>query len=98
MLLMCDQSAVMSGGDGSPEGEEPALPPSSAAAERGERMPSGHWERLAPTNCQLGGESVALREEVVQEDEEMMSSSHDLSANQSPESATGSSSSFTKRY
>ncbi|XP_037534886.1 period circadian protein homolog 3 [Nematolebias whitei] len=96
MLLMCDRSAVMSGGDGSPHGEEPALPPSPAAAEGGERMPSGHWERLVPTNCLVGGESGAMREEAGQEDEEMMSSSHDLSANQSPESATGSSSSFTK--
>lgn len=99
MLLMCDQNAVTSRGDGSPDGEETVSPPSSAAAEGGEMMPSGHWERLAPTHCLVEEERGALREEVGQEDVEM-SSSHDLcpSAHQSPESAMGSSSSFTKRY
>lgn len=100
MLLMCDQSAVMSRDDGGPDGEEPALPSSSAAAEEEERMPPAHQGRLAQTDRLGGGERGALREEVGQEDEEMTNSSQDLSssANQSPESATGSTSSFTKRY
>ncbi|XP_037831422.1 period circadian protein homolog 3 isoform X2 [Kryptolebias marmoratus] len=98
MLLMSDQSAVMSRGDGRPDGEEPALPSSSAEAEGDEGMPSGHRDRLVQGDCLGGGEGGALREEVGQEDEEMTNSSHDLSssANQSPESVTGSTSPFTK--
>ncbi|KAF7208434.1 period circadian protein homolog 3 isoform X1 [Nothobranchius furzeri] len=98
MLLMCDRSPTMSRGDSGPDGEEPALPLSTAAGGGGQMGPSGDLGGRAQIEHLGGGERGALREGG-QEDEEMTNVSHDLSSssNQSPESATGSTSSFIKR-
>uniref|UniRef100_A0A8C6MCM2 Period circadian regulator 3 n=1 Tax=Nothobranchius furzeri TaxID=105023 RepID=A0A8C6MCM2_NOTFU len=88
----------MSRGDSGPDGEEPALPLSTAAGGGGQMGPSGDLGGRAQIEHLGGGERGALREGG-QEDEEMTNVSHDLSSssNQSPESATGSTSSFIKR-
>uniref|UniRef100_A0A1A8RPV3 Period homolog 3 n=1 Tax=Nothobranchius rachovii TaxID=451742 RepID=A0A1A8RPV3_9TELE len=98
MLLMCDRSPRMSRGDSGPDGEEPALPLSTAAGGGGQMGPSGDLGGRAQIEHLGGGERGALREGG-QEDEEMTNVSHDLSSssNQSPESATGSTSSSVKR-
>ncbi|XP_069566570.1 period circadian protein homolog 3 isoform X2 [Brachyistius frenatus] len=91
---MCDQSAVMPGGNSGPGREEPAL--SSA-------MPEGGREETVSSRQQgRRGQSESLRREESgeggREDEQMTSGSHDLScsANHSPGSATGSTSASTK--
>uniref|UniRef100_A0A1A8QDB0 Period homolog 3 n=1 Tax=Nothobranchius rachovii TaxID=451742 RepID=A0A1A8QDB0_9TELE len=88
----------MSRGDSGPDGEEPALPLSTAAGGGGQMGPSGDLGGRAQIEHLGGGERGALREGG-QEDEEMTNVSHDLSSssNQSPESATGSTSSSVKR-
>ncbi|KAM6927815.1 period circadian protein homolog 3 [Xenentodon cancila] len=95
ILLMCDQSVVMPGGNGGLDGEEPAF--LSATAQDEEESP-GHRNRRAQSKHLRGEENRASGGEVGQEDEEMTSASHDLSssANHSPGSATGSTLASTK--
>ncbi|XP_029006737.1 period circadian protein homolog 3 isoform X2 [Betta splendens] len=95
---MCDQSVEMPGGDSGPDGEEPALPSPPEKGGGEESVVSGHGDG-GPQSVHLGGEeSGGSVGEVGREDEEMTSSSHDLSssANHSPGSATGSTSPSTK--
>ncbi|XP_007561332.1 period circadian protein homolog 3 isoform X1 [Poecilia formosa] len=96
MLLMYDQSAVMSGGDGGQGGEEPALPLGPAEGEGAGGGPSGHQDgQLQLLTAEGQG---ALAGDVGQEDEEMTSTSNDLSSstNESPRSARGCPSPSTK--
>lgn len=90
----------MPGGDSGPDGEEPAL--QSATRESGGdcRVTSRRQDGGAQSEHIRGEESGGSGGEVGREDEEMTSSSHDLSssANHSPGSATGSTSPSTKRY
>ncbi|KAM3622090.1 uncharacterized protein V6R79_020211 [Siganus canaliculatus] len=95
---MCDQSVEMPGGDSGLDGEEPAAP-SVSGDEGGEgRVSSGQHRGKARSEPLRGEESGASGGEVGQEDEEMISGSHDLSssANHSPGSAIGSTSASTK--
>lgn len=90
----------MPGGDNSPHGEEPALPLAAGEDGREEKVSSGQQDRGAQSECLRCEESGASGGEVGQEDEEMTSGSHDLSssANHSPGSAIGSTTSSAKRY
>lgn len=99
MLLMCDQSAVMSGGDGGQDGEEPALPSGTAEGEGADSGTSGCQDGLVQLENLTAEGQGALTVEVGQEDEEMTSASNDLSssANESPGSARGCPSPSTKR-
>ncbi|KAM4613558.1 period circadian protein homolog 3 isoform 2-T2 [Polymixia lowei] len=88
----------MPGGDSSPDGEEPALRASTGEAGGREKVLSRQQDG-GEESGQLGGEeSGASGGEAGQEDEEMTSGSHDLSssANHSPRSTTGSTSTSTK--
>lgn len=96
---MCDQSVEMPGGDSGPDGEEPALPSATGEGRVEERVVSGQRDS-GTQSVHLGGEECGGSVgEVGREDEEMTSSSHDLSssANHSPGSAIGSTSPSTKR-
>ncbi|XP_014892215.1 period circadian protein homolog 3 isoform X2 [Poecilia latipinna] len=96
MLLMYDQSAVMSGGDGGQGGEEPALPLGPAEGEGAGGGTSGRQDgQLQLLTAEGQG---ALAGDVGQEDEEMTSTSNDLSSstNESPRSARGCPSPSTK--
>uniref|UniRef100_A0A3B3DTQ5 Period circadian clock 3 n=1 Tax=Oryzias melastigma TaxID=30732 RepID=A0A3B3DTQ5_ORYME len=89
---MCDQIAVMPGGDSGLDGEKSAFPSttSEGLGEKSEASVDQHG-RAHPEH--LGGEeSGASGGELGQEDEEMTSGSQDLSssANHSPGSAAGS--------
>lgn len=98
---MCDQSAEMPGGDSSPDGEEPALPSTTGEdGQKEEGVSTGQLDREARAERFRAEESRASGGEVGQEDEDMVSGSHDLSssANHSPGSAIGSISSSAKRY
>ncbi|CAJ1051668.1 period circadian protein homolog 3 isoform X1 [Xyrichtys novacula] len=92
LLLMCDQSVEMPGGDGGPDGEDPVL--SSAAREGGEE--GGRVSSGAQSECLRGEQNGPPGGEVGQEDEEMTSGSNDLSSNHSPGSVTGSTFTSTK--
>ncbi|KAM4741598.1 period circadian protein homolog 3 isoform 3-T3 [Anableps anableps] len=98
MLLMYDQSAVMSGGDGGQDGEEPALPSGPAEGEGADRVTSGCQDGQVQLQCLAAERRGALTGEVGQEDEEMTSTSNDLSSltNESPGSARGCPSPLTK--
>lgn len=91
----------MTGGDGGPDGEDPALlsPAGEEVGERG-RVSSGQHDTEAQSEHLSGGENEPQGGDVGQEDEEMTSGSNDLSSpsNHSPGSATGSTSASTKRY
>ncbi|XP_026203126.1 period circadian protein homolog 3 isoform X2 [Anabas testudineus] len=95
---MCDLSTAMPGGDSGPDGEEPAL--LSARGEGGSegRVVSGQQDGGAQSEHLIGEKSGVSGREVGQEDDELTSSSHDLSssANHSPGSTTGSTSTSTK--
>ncbi|MEQ2185053.1 hypothetical protein GOODEAATRI_014304 [Goodea atripinnis] len=99
MLLMNDQSAVMSGGDSGQDGEEPALPSGTAENEGADGAASGHQDGHTQLRHLAAEGRGALTGEVGQEDEEMTSASNDLSssANESPGSARGCPSPSTKR-
>lgn len=88
----------MPGGDGGPEGEEnPVL--SSTTGDATEENMSGQRDRgVEPEHLRVE-ESRSSGGEAGQEDEEMTSGSHDLSssADHSPSSALGSTSSSAKR-
>ncbi|MEQ2209812.1 hypothetical protein XENOCAPTIV_004403 [Xenoophorus captivus] len=98
MLLMNDQSAVMSGGDSGQDGEEPALPSGTAENEGADGAASGHQDGHTQLQHLAAEGRGALTGEVGQEDEEMTSASNDLSssANESPGSARGCPSPSTK--
>lgn len=88
----------MSGGDGSQDGEEPALPSGTAEGEGADSGTSGCQDgQVQLENVTAEGQG-ALTVEVGQEDEEMTSASNDLSSstNESPESARGCPSPLTK--
>lgn len=90
----------MPGGDSGLHEAEPALS-SATAAGGGEERKLSVLQNSRETSEHLGGEeSRASGGEVGQEDEEMASGSHDLSssANHSPGSITGSTSTSAKRY
>lgn len=90
----------MPGGDSGPDGEEPAL--SSVTGESGSegKVVSGQHDGGAQSDHLRGEGSSISGGEVGREDEGMTSSSHDLSssANHSPGSTSGSTSTSTKRY
>ncbi|MEQ2313701.1 hypothetical protein AMECASPLE_004736, partial [Ameca splendens] len=98
MLLMNDQSAVMSGGDSGQDGEEPALPSGTAENEGADGAASGHQDGHTQLQHLAAEGRGALTGEVGQEDEEMTSASNDLSssANESPGSTRGCPSPSTK--
>ncbi|KAK5611622.1 hypothetical protein CRENBAI_014074 [Crenichthys baileyi] len=98
MLLMNDQSAVMSGGDSGQDGEEPALPSGTAENEGADGAASGHQDGHLQLQHLAAEGRGALTGVVGQEDEEMTSASNDLSssANESPGSARGCPSPSTK--
>ncbi|XP_023180397.1 period circadian protein homolog 3 isoform X2 [Xiphophorus maculatus] len=98
MLLMYDQSAVMSGGDGSQGGEEPALPLGPTEGEGADGGTSGCQDGELQLQDLTAEGQGALTGEVGQEDEEMTSTSNDLSSstNESPGSAGGCPSPSTK--
>ncbi|XP_072238571.1 period circadian protein homolog 3 isoform X1 [Leuresthes tenuis] len=98
MLLMCDQSPVMPGGGSGPNGADPALPSPTAEGEGEEGVLSGHQDGHQQSECLGGEESGTSGAEVGQDYEEMTSGSHDLSssANHSPGSIIGSTSTSTK--
>ncbi|XP_047203584.1 period circadian protein homolog 3 isoform X2 [Girardinichthys multiradiatus] len=98
MLLMNDQSAVMSGGDSGQNGEEPALPSGTAENEGADGAASGYQDGHMQLQHLAAEGQGALTGEVGQEDEEMTSASNDLSssANESPGSARGCPSPSTK--
>uniref|UniRef100_A0A3Q2R2B3 Period circadian clock 3 n=1 Tax=Fundulus heteroclitus TaxID=8078 RepID=A0A3Q2R2B3_FUNHE len=86
MLLMYDQSVVMSGGDGGQDGEEPAMPAGTAEGEGADAVASARQDgRVRLQHLTAEGQG-ALTGEGGQEDEEMTNSSNDLSsvANESP--------------
>lgn len=89
----------MPGGDSGPEGEEDPVLSSTTGEAREENMLSGQRDRgVEPEHLRVE-ESRSSGGEAGQEDEEMTSGSHDLScsADHSPSSALGSTSSSAKR-
>lgn len=98
---MCDQKTEMPGGDSGANGKESALTPATG-------VDAGQGALSSLERQDGGSQSAHLRREesgasggdAAQEDEEMTSMSHDLSssANRSPGSAIGSTSSSAKRY
>lgn len=82
----------MPGGDSGPEGDEDPVFSSTTGDAREENMLSGQRDRGVEESRSSGGDAG-------QEDEEMTSGSHDLSssADRSPSSALGSTSSSAKR-
>ncbi|XP_017160431.1 period circadian protein homolog 3 isoform X2 [Poecilia reticulata] len=98
MLLMYDQSVVMSGGDGGQGGEEPALPLGPAEGEGAGGGTSGRQDGQLHLQDLMAEGQGALAGDVGQEDEEMTSTSNDLSSstNESPRSARGCPSLSTK--
>uniref|UniRef100_A0A3B3YW94 PAS domain-containing protein n=1 Tax=Poecilia mexicana TaxID=48701 RepID=A0A3B3YW94_9TELE len=88
----------MSGGDGGQGGEEPALPLGPAEGEGAGGGPSGHQDGQLQLQDLTAEGQGALAGDVGQEDEEMTSTSNDLSSstNESPRSARGCPSPSTK--
>ncbi|KAM4583062.1 period circadian protein homolog 3 isoform 2-T2 [Fundulus diaphanus] len=86
MLLMYDQSVVMSGGDGGQDGEEPAMPAGTAEGEGEDRVASVRQDGQVRLQHLTAEGQGALTGEGGQEDEEMTNASNDLSsvANESP--------------
>lgn len=89
----------MPGADSGPDGEDPALLSTTGEGGGVEKGFSGQQGGEVQPGHLRGEESGASGGEAAQEDEEMTSASHDLSssANHSPGSATGSTSTSTKR-
>lgn len=99
LLLMCDQSVEMTGGDSGPDGEDPALMSTAGqGAEEGGRRSSGQHDTGVQSEHLRGEENGPQGGEVGQEDEEMTSGSNDLSSpsSHSQGSGTGSASASTK--
>ncbi|XP_068170437.1 period circadian protein homolog 3 [Antennarius striatus] len=95
---MCDLSMDMPGDNRGPDVEEPELLRSAIREDGKNAMSSGQQDRGAQSEHLRGNESGASGLEVGQDDEEMTSGSHDLSssANHSPGSAIGSTTTSTK--
>lgn len=89
----------MPGGNNGPDREEPTLPSTTGEDAQEKGVSPRHQERGAGSEHFRGEESRASGGEVGQEDEELTSRSHDLSssANHSPSSVIGSTSSSAKR-
>lgn len=97
---MCDQKTEMPGGDIRADVEVSALTPTAkGSAGEGVVLLGRHDGGSQPPHLRRE-ESGASGGDAAQEDEEMASSSHDLSssANRSPGSTMGSTSSSAKRY
>lgn len=97
---MCDQKTEMPGGNSGADREESALtPPTGGDAGQG-ALSLGRQDGGSQSACLRREDSGASGGDAAQEDEEMTSTSHDLSssANRSPCSAMGSTSSSAKRY
>lgn len=90
----------MPGGDSGPDAEEPALTLAAGEGGEGEKVSSRQQGGGVGPGSLRVEECGTSGGEVAQEDEEMISASHDLSssANHSPSSTTESSSTSTKRY
>lgn len=97
---MCDQSAVMPGGDSGLDGEKSAFLSTTSEGLGEENEASVDQDGRAHPEHLRGEESGASGGELGQDDEEMTSGSHDLSssANHSPGSAAGSTVASSKRY